>query len=111
MCRSVPQMPARSTRISTSLMPALGAGTSSSHKPGLASRLTSAFIFLFVARRVFSVQPRIGRHRLSFGLAAGRRPVSTITEWAFGIVDGEFLYARSVEQELADSIAWQLQPE
>src|SRR5262245_21281874 len=44
MCKSVPQMPVRSTRISTSLAATSGTGTSSSHSPGLASRLTSAFI-------------------------------------------------------------------
>src|SRR6266702_3578914 len=44
MCRSVPQMPVRSTRINTSLMPIDGSGTSSSHKPGFAFFLTSAFI-------------------------------------------------------------------
>src|ERR1051326_4103807 len=48
MCRSVPQMPARSTRISTSLMPIWGRGTSRIHRPGLASCLTSAFIVAFI---------------------------------------------------------------
>src|SRR6185436_4572236 len=44
MCRSVPQMPVRWTRISTSLMPIFGSGTSSSHSPGSARLLTSAFM-------------------------------------------------------------------
>src|SRR6185437_6730224 len=44
ICRSVPQIPARKTRMSRSLMPTVGSGTSSSHRPGLASFLTSAFI-------------------------------------------------------------------
>src|ERR1039458_10344416 len=44
MCRSVPQMPARSTRISTSLIPIVGLGTSSSHSPGSRLLLTSAFM-------------------------------------------------------------------
>src|SRR5713101_6351857 len=57
MCRSVPQMPARSTRINTSLMPTPGSGTSSSHKPGLAFFLTSAFI------RRAGVRPGMGLPR------------------------------------------------
>src|SRR5229473_287709 len=51
MCRSVPQMPARRTRISTSLMPMVGSGTSSSHSPGSDLLLTSAFIRWKRARR------------------------------------------------------------
>ena len=44
MCKSVPQMPVRSTRISTSLMPTSGSGTSSSQRPGFRSFFTSAFM-------------------------------------------------------------------
>ena len=44
MCRSVPQMPALSTRINTSLIPNSGSGTSASHNPGSARSLTNAFI-------------------------------------------------------------------
>ena len=44
MCRSVPQMPVRSTLISTSPGPTAGSGTSASHSPGSAFSLTSAFI-------------------------------------------------------------------
>ena len=44
MCRSVPQIPVRSTRISTSLIPTSGSGTSSSHSPGSAWAFTSARI-------------------------------------------------------------------
>src|SRR5688572_5848062 len=43
MCTSVPQIAVRFTRMSTSLAPGLGSGTSSSHRPGLASRFTRAF--------------------------------------------------------------------
>ncbi len=43
MCRSVPQMPVRSTRISTSLMPTSGSGASTSQSPGRASDFASAF--------------------------------------------------------------------
>src|SRR6266545_6144151 len=43
-------MPARSTRINTSLMPLFGTGTSSSHKPGPASRFVSAFIVVFMVK-------------------------------------------------------------
>src|SRR5919198_3342177 len=43
MCRSVPQMPVRWTRIRTSLMPISGSATSSSHRPGSARLFTSAF--------------------------------------------------------------------
>src|SRR6185436_8785662 len=46
MCRSVPQMPVRWTRMSTSLMPGRGAGTSLSHNPRSALLFTSAFIGL-----------------------------------------------------------------
>ena len=44
MCRSVPQIPVRSTRISTSLIPISGSGTSWSHSPGSAWAFTSARI-------------------------------------------------------------------
>src|SRR5262249_7201618 len=44
MCRSVPQMPVRSTLMRTSLTPISGRGASSSHRPGSALRLTSAFM-------------------------------------------------------------------
>src|SRR5436190_19605678 len=43
MCRSVPPMPVRRTRISTSPGPGCGSGTSRSHSPGRASALTRAF--------------------------------------------------------------------
>src|SRR5512134_3683392 len=45
MCRSVPQIAVRLTRISTSFMPTIGSGTSSSQMPLAALRLTSAFMF------------------------------------------------------------------
>src|SRR6266702_973130 len=44
MWMSVPQIPVRSIRISTSFRLALGSGTSSSHRPGCAFLLTNAFI-------------------------------------------------------------------
>src|SRR5262249_47181396 len=44
MCRSVPQIPVRWTRIRTSLIPMVGSGTSSSHSPGFSYRLIRAFI-------------------------------------------------------------------
>src|SRR5580765_4640547 len=44
MWRSVPQMPVRWTRMSTSLMPGRGAGTSLSHSPRSALLFTSAFM-------------------------------------------------------------------
>src|SRR5437660_7805668 len=44
MCTSVPQIPVRSTLISTSLIPIRGTGTLSSQSPGLASFLTRASI-------------------------------------------------------------------
>src|SRR4051794_35764992 len=44
MCRSVPQIPVRSTRISTSLIPNSGSGTSSSHRPGSPWAFTRARI-------------------------------------------------------------------
>src|SRR5215467_11461000 len=46
MCKSVPQTPVLSTRISTSSLPSAGTGTSSSQRPGSARALTSAFILL-----------------------------------------------------------------
>src|SRR5215831_17493513 len=46
MCKSVPQTPVLSTRISTSSLPTAGTGTSSSQRPGSARALTSAFILL-----------------------------------------------------------------
>src|SRR5258706_6708256 len=53
MCTSVPQMPARLTRISTSLIPGCGASISSSHKPGAFLLLTRAFIrFIVVCMRI-----------------------------------------------------------
>src|SRR3954452_6956083 len=42
MCRSVPQMPVRSTLIRTSLIPSSGSGTSWSQSPGFSWALTSA---------------------------------------------------------------------
>src|SRR5882672_736086 len=59
MCRSVPQIPARSTRISTSLMPIFGTGTSSTDRPGLASRLTSASMIVFI---VSNANLRLSNH-------------------------------------------------
>src|SRR5579883_2223496 len=44
MCMSVPQMAERCTLMSTSLWPTVGSGTSSSHMPGSARSLTSAFM-------------------------------------------------------------------
>src|SRR6202167_5940107 len=44
MCTSVPHMPARCTRIRTSLMPMRGFSTSSSQRPGSFLLLTSAFM-------------------------------------------------------------------
>ncbi len=48
MCTSVPQMPVRKTLMSTSLIPIRGTGTSSSHRPGLASFFTRASIVSIV---------------------------------------------------------------
>src|SRR5688572_10080516 len=48
MCTSVPQMPVRSTSISTSLMPTCGTGTSSSHSPCSRFFLTRAFIVFLI---------------------------------------------------------------
>src|SRR6516165_4402091 len=49
MCRSVPQMPVTSTRMSASLMPGWGMGTSSSHSPRSGRLFTRACIgFLLV---------------------------------------------------------------
>ena len=48
MCTSVPQIPVRSTLISTSLIPIRGTGTSSSQRPGLASFFTRASIVSIV---------------------------------------------------------------
>src|ERR1041385_3975005 len=54
MCRSVPQMPVRWTRMRTSLMPTVGFGTSSSQRPGLALFLTSAFMSLdYLLNRIY----------------------------------------------------------
>src|SRR5579872_3534923 len=47
MCRSVPQIPARRTRMRTSLMPNVGFGTSSSQRPGSRLLLTSAFMTIY----------------------------------------------------------------
>src|SRR5882762_11608482 len=44
MCKSVPQMPVRSMRMRTSLMPTFGSGTSCSHRPGSDLSFTSAFM-------------------------------------------------------------------
>src|SRR5947209_6823334 len=44
MCRSVPQMPVRSTLMSTSLMPMAGTGTWSSQTPTSGLFLTRAFM-------------------------------------------------------------------
>src|SRR5580698_4396888 len=44
ICTSVPQMPARCTRMRTSLMPMRGFSTSSSQRPGSFLLLTSAFM-------------------------------------------------------------------
>ena len=44
MCRSVPQMPVLKTRMSTSLIPMVGSGTSCSQRPGSDFALTSAFM-------------------------------------------------------------------
>src|SRR6185436_7781241 len=44
MCRSVPQIPVRWTRMRTSLMPGFGSGTSLSHSPRSALLFTSAFM-------------------------------------------------------------------
>src|SRR5687767_14831201 len=52
MWRSVPQIPVLCTRISTSLMPQVGSGTSCSHRPGSDFALTSAFIARLVSRAV-----------------------------------------------------------
>ncbi len=65
MCRSVPQIPVRSTRINTSLMPMPGTGTSSSQIPGSGFFLTRAFIM------------RIGSFPL--GRGTGCQPVQTRT--------------------------------
>src|SRR5271167_4568035 len=46
MCRSVTQMPVRSTRINTSLMPMAGSGASCSQSPRSDLLLTRAFIFM-----------------------------------------------------------------
>src|SRR5260221_14530652 len=56
MCRSVPQIPVRWTRMSTSLMPGFGSGTSVSHSPRSARLLTSAFIGLALRKVDADVQ-------------------------------------------------------
>src|SRR5579862_841443 len=77
MCTSVPQMPARCTRIRTSLMPMRGFSTSSSHSPGSFLLLTSAFISLVkaycsrvtMAQSLLLMEPgarRLGREHLAF---------------------------------------------
>src|SRR5678815_3678643 len=44
MWRAVPQIPVRSMRMSTSLRPHLGSGTSTGQRPGCALRLMRAFM-------------------------------------------------------------------
>src|SRR5262245_21276771 len=89
MCRSVPQMPVRRTRISTSPGPGFGWGTSWSHSPGSAFALTSAFN---VELRIRFRPPRhlcrelvVCREGWSAG---GRRPprVSTAQSFLFFLI-------------------------
>src|SRR3989442_15162823 len=54
MCRSVQQIRARSTRMSTSLMPTVGLVTSSSQRPGSGLLLTSAFMGTGECARAFA---------------------------------------------------------
>src|SRR3954463_8224267 len=55
MWRSVPQMPVRSTRMRTSLMPIFGSGTSSSKRPVSAFLFTSAFMIQAIPRTIISL--------------------------------------------------------
>src|SRR6266568_2037098 len=52
MCRSVPQIPVRSTRIRTCPVPAVGVGTSVSSSPGCAPVLTSALMCALSCRLI-----------------------------------------------------------
>src|SRR5258708_31746037 len=56
MCRSVPHIPVRWTRMSTSLMPGFGAGTAVTHSPRSARLFTSAFIGLALRKIDADVQ-------------------------------------------------------
>src|SRR5271157_1892407 len=59
MWRSVPQIPVRSTRISTSLMPIFGTSTSSNQRPGSRRLFTRALILLPSGPRRPEVGPRL----------------------------------------------------
>src|SRR5689334_19567406 len=74
MCKSVPQTPVRSTLIKTSLIPISGSGTSSSHKPGSARRLTSAFTFAIsaLARLPRAEENEPLRQLVSYGVGTRR---------------------------------------
>src|SRR6185436_8099230 len=51
MCTSVPQIPVRSTRINTSLIPIFGISISSSQRPGSRLLFTRAFTSTTITRR------------------------------------------------------------
>src|SRR5436190_20399418 len=63
MCRSVPQIDAFNTRISTSSLPTSGTGTSSSHRPGSRLVFTTAFIN-FCTRKTRRIR-NAGKHESS----------------------------------------------
>src|SRR6202790_4619577 len=83
MCKSVPQMPARRTRINTSLMPIVGWGMSSSQSPGSRLLLTSAFMKrvgqVFDLPLVWHVLPQVAMRHLEsqrvLGIEIRARPV------------------------------------
>ena len=79
MWTSVPQMPVRSTRISTSLIPILGTSTSSSHNPGSRLLFTSAFtlttIIELVPKRLLLFAATTGYQIRVFADAARRMDV------------------------------------
>src|SRR5579863_3398875 len=116
MCRSVPQIPVLSTRMSTSSRPATGTGTSSTTRPGSARALTRAFTGPTLSARDigFALLRDSGHSRARNWHrrpAVGRRPVrgDNVAE-APGLIEARELTKRFGDTVAVDHLSFSVEP-
>src|SRR5579862_3213934 len=116
MCRSVPQIPVLSTRMSTSSRPASGSGTSSTTRPGSARALTRAFTGPTLSARDigFALLRDSGHSRARNWHRrpeVGRRPVrgDDVAE-APGFIEARELTKRFGDKVAVDHLSFSVEP-
>src|SRR6266511_3371042 len=107
MCRSVPQIPVRSTRMSTSSSPAAGTGTSRSHRPGSALDEGLHGFSVSDRQRCFPASGRSAYHRpWSLDRSVVMKRISTVVTVAAALLLGGAGAAHAVDPPAEFGADW-----